>query len=161
VFERVRRVELPDGHTLVVQYEGEKYGWMSYIPGPHIPTAEQVVLARTPAKAMATVLSLPKGRPSAWMRELSARWEEELKNAPRYACKCCGHDTLLNPGRYEICAICRWEDDPAVERDGPDAHSGPNHLTLTEARANFARFGACDEKSKRNARSPRDDERRA
>jgi hypothetical protein len=161
VFEKVRRVELPDGRTLVVQHEGERYGWMSYVDGPRVPIADQVAFAPTPAKAMAAVLHLPQGQPPAWMRELSARWEEELRTAPRYDCKCCGYYTLLNPGLYEICPICRWEDDPAVERNGPDAHSEPNHLTLTEAQGNFALFGACDERSKKNARSPREDERRA
>jgi hypothetical protein len=54
--------------------------------------------------------------------------------------------------------VCRWEDDPAVEWDGPDATSGPNHLSLNEGRANFARFGVSDEKCSKYARAPRPEE---
>ena len=54
-------------------------------------------------------------------------------------CPCCGFHTLDARGAYEICAACFWEDDGG---DRLDAHSGPNHMTLREAQANFARLGA-------------------
>lgn len=39
--------------------------------------------------------------------------------------------------------MCYWEDDPVARRQ-PDMPSGPNGaLTLTGARANYARIGAC------------------
>jgi hypothetical protein len=38
--------------------------------------------------------------------------------------------------------------------DQLDEHSGPNHITLREGRANFERFGACDEKMVPNVCSP-------
>lgn len=61
-------------------------------------------------------------------------------------CPCCDYFTLTNRGNYEICEICFWED------DGQDLteliiHSGPNHITLGEARMNFLKFGACTENS--------------
>ena len=78
---------------------------------------------------------------------------------PGEACPCCDHLTLERRGHYDICPVCFWEDDPAVEWDGPDAHSSPNQQTLNDARANFARYGACTEGSKRFVREPKPWER--
>ena len=51
-------------------------------------------------------------------------------------CPCCGARTLATRGDYDICLVCWWEDDG---KDNPTADevSGPNHLTLTQARVNF------------------------
>ena len=65
-----------------------------------------------------------------------------------HQCPVCDYFTLPNRGQYEICPICFWEDD-GLDLDGLDVHSGPNHLTLRQARSNFHQFGACNE----NARS--------
>jgi len=59
-------------------------------------------------------------------------------------CPCCDYFTLGERGGHEICDVCFWEDD-GLDLDSLDTHSGPNHLTLREARANFGRLGACDE----------------
>jgi Cysteine-rich CPCC len=155
VFEWVSRVELGDGRALVVEYQGERYGWDCYIPGD----AKRPTFAASPAEAIVRHLGYAGGQTPAWVLELSERRQRELREAPRYACPCCGYLTLLNPGRYEICAVCWWEDDPAAERDGADAHSGPNHISLNEGRANFARFGASTERGKQFARAPRPAER--
>jgi hypothetical protein len=156
LFEWVERVELDDGRTLVVEYRGERHGWGCYIPGD----TKRPTVAELPAEAIVEHLGYSPGDPPAWVLELSARRQRELSEAPRHACACCGYLTLLNPGRYETCPVCRWEDDPAVEWDGPDAHSGgPNHISLNEGRANFARFGASTERRKEFARGPRPDER--
>jgi hypothetical protein len=69
--------------------------------------------------------------------------------------------TLLNTGCYDICAVCGWEDDRADagrRRHGPEAPSGPNGVSLSQARANFASFGAAKERSRSRVRSPRPDE---
>jgi hypothetical protein len=58
-------------------------------------------------------------------------------------CPTCDYFTLPDRGQYEICPICFWEDD-GLDLDRPDDISGPNHLTLREARANFRDIGACD-----------------
>ena len=55
------------------------------------------------------------------------------------ACPCCEHRSLLQRGGYEICKVCFWEDDGMNELDRV---SGPNHMTLRQARQNFERFGA-------------------
>jgi cysteine-rich CPCC protein len=148
-------VELDDGRTLTVIYQGERYGWGAYVGGASGgPGSEQ-----TPAAAMAAYLGWAADEIPAWARGLSEGWLRELREAPRFACDCCGYRTLLNTGRYEICPVCRWEDDRADRRRGdPDAVSGPNHISLTEARSNFAGFGACDEAGRASARDPRPDE---
>jgi len=62
---------------------------------------------------------------------------------PLEACPCCGYRTIGERGGYEICQVCFWEDDGGNDLD---AHSGPNHMTLREARDNFERLGAVTER---------------
>lgn len=63
----------------------------------------------------------------------------------KYRCPCCGCFTMDEPeGSFGICPVCFWEDDPAQIRD-PDLEGGANRVSLEQARANFAEFGACDE----------------
>ena len=63
----------------------------------------------------------------------------------KYACLCCGYLTLSErpSGTFEICPVCFWEDDGTLEAS---SGSGPNHMTLGEARANFRRLGAVTER---------------
>lgn len=52
-------------------------------------------------------------------------------------CPCCGCLTLREPGAYEVCEVCDWEDDPLARRD-PDTPSPPNHgVTLDICRASW------------------------
>jgi hypothetical protein len=60
-----------------------------------------------------------------------------------HQCPCCDYFSLESWGEYEICRVCFWEHD-GLDVDELDEHSGPNHLTLRDARRNFAEFGACD-----------------
>ncbi len=61
-------------------------------------------------------------------------------------CPCCGCRSLqAPPGLYEICPVCFWEDDPR-QRENPAYAGGANGLSLVEARENYARFGACEER---------------
>jgi len=61
------------------------------------------------------------------------------------ACPCCRFRTLDERGAYDICQVCFWQD---TGSDDPDIHSGPNHMTLREARDNFARLGAVTERER-------------
>ena len=56
-------------------------------------------------------------------------------------CPCCGYRTLAEPVEWAVCCVCFWENDGSTE---PDDYSSPNYRTLGEARASFARIGACD-----------------
>lgn len=58
-------------------------------------------------------------------------------------CPCCNYETLVQRGEYDICPVCFWEDDGS---DNPSQYSGPNHMTLSEGRGNFEKYGACSEK---------------
>lgn len=59
-----------------------------------------------------------------------------------HQCPACDYFTLSTRGEYDICPICFWEDD-GLDLDKIDQVSGPNHLTLREARHNFRSIGAC------------------
>ena len=62
-------------------------------------------------------------------------------------CPCCEYRSLPAHGEYEICPVCFWEDDGTSDLD---SLSGPNHLTLREARLNVERFGAVTADAKRH-----------
>lgn len=65
-------------------------------------------------------------------------------------CPCCGCFTLEEGGgKYEICEVCGWEDDPKQFRD-PELSGGANEPSLSEARENYLRTGkSCEEASVR------------
>jgi hypothetical protein len=73
------------------------------------------------------------------------------------ACPCCGYLTIAEPGGYEICPVCDWEDDP-VQADDPLYGGGANEESLSEARANFAAFGAIAKEYISRVRLPKPDE---
>ncbi len=61
------------------------------------------------------------------------------------SCPCCGRRTIEEHEIYDICPVCWWEDDGS-DNDSADQHSGPNHLSLLEARLNFLQYGIFDPK---------------
>jgi hypothetical protein len=65
----------------------------------------------------------------------------QIKGEPEvlFQCPCCEYRTLDSRGEYEICPVCFWEDTGDIDQD---RYSGPNHMTLREARANFMKLGA-------------------
>ncbi len=54
-----------------------------------------------------------------------------------FLCPVCAASVPGEPGSYDICGSCGWEDDP-VQRDDSDA-CGANTITLREARDNAMR----------------------
>jgi len=56
----------------------------------------------------------------------------------KFTCPCCGYKTLDEqpPGTYEICGLCRWEDDSVQFKD-PDYEGGANRESLRAAQYNF------------------------
>jgi hypothetical protein len=77
-------------------------------------------------------------------QEKLTKWHAPKEAMPTEQCPCCDYITLAERGHYSICPICFWEDD-GLDIDQLDRPSSPNHgITLREARANFAQFGACE-----------------
>jgi hypothetical protein len=72
-------------------------------------------------------------------------------------CPCCGYKVFLESQAYEICPICRWEDDP-IQLADPWYAGGANHPSLQEAQNNFAECGACEKRSQSSVRSPSPDD---
>ena len=66
--------------------------------------------------------------------------ENAFPGVDRVPCPCCGYPTIDERGSYEICELCRWEDDGQDDTDASEIRGGPNQdFSLTEARANFAK----------------------
>ena len=93
------------------------------------------------------------------MHEPFANVTKPRINGVKYQCPCCGYLTLPERGGYEICPVCFWEDDGQDEHDAEIVRCGPNyHLSLTQARKNFAAIGACEYRVLKNVRPPRPEE---
>ncbi|WP_423835832.1 CPCC family cysteine-rich protein [Streptomyces endophytica] len=73
-------------------------------------------------------------------------------------CPCCGFLTLEQRGFYEICPVCGWEDDGQDDHNADEYIGGPNRVSLTEARRNYASFGAAEERDRQRVRPPRPEE---
>lgn len=73
----------------------------------------------------------------------------------KFGCLCCGFLTLDEEpnGTYEICPVCFWEDD-WQQADDPDYAGGANRMSLNEARKNFQRIGAKEERNLSMVRPP-------
>ena len=101
------------------------------------------------------------------MAEREARRIDDCRcesGVDRFACPCCGYLTLEVSGgsaEHEICKVCFWQHDHVDEADPDAAPVGPNHVSLSGARANFAAFGASERKHLKSVRAPRADERPA
>lgn len=74
----------------------------------------------------------------------------------KYKCPCCGYYTFDKRFDYDICPVCFWEDDPLQFKN--ENFTGANHVTLVQARKNFAEFGACEFEMIKNVRKPKKDE---
>ncbi|MCQ2396865.1 MAG: hypothetical protein MJ106_04115 [Lentisphaeria bacterium] len=53
-------------------------------------------------------------------------------------CPCCGIRVLDTKGKYEICPVCGWEDDPIQAKDHAFA-GGANSIALVDARIAWKR----------------------
>src|SRR5262245_44738442 len=85
----------------------------------------------------------------------SRQWQDSM----RPACPCCGFLTLTERNSFENCHVCFWEDDGQDDFDADEIKGGPNgSLSLSEARRNFLKFGASDERLRALVRPPNPDE---
>jgi hypothetical protein len=96
--------------------------------------------------------------PRHWFNEYCHRLDRQPPDLP-LRCPCCGCKTLGERGGFEICQVCYWEDDGQDDYDADSVRGGPNgSLSLSEARSNYLRFGACEERMMGNVRAPRPEE---
>jgi hypothetical protein len=77
----------------------------------------------------------------------------------KYACVCCGYLTLdeAPSNTFQFCPVCFWEDDD-VQFGDPSFEGGANRVSLHDARANYAAFGAVDQPARAHVRPPLLDE---
>jgi hypothetical protein len=62
-------------------------------------------------------------------------------------------------GAHDICPVCFWEDDGQDDHDADEVRGGPNYSpSLSEARRNFSRIGAVEERVLPHVRPPTDRE---
>lgn len=85
-----------------------------------------------------------------WVRRVGSEPEPHKENKNPYSngrkaekemidknmCPCCGKYRFEEPGEYEICQVCGWEDDP-VQRKDPDFEGGANKLSLNQAKDEY------------------------
>jgi hypothetical protein len=70
-------------------------------------------------------------------------------------CPCCRCLTLSARASFIICPVCFWEDDGQDDPEADVVRGGANaRLSLTAARQNYLRYGACDPKFLPNVRPP-------
>jgi hypothetical protein len=94
----------------------------------------------------------------AWFHEYTARVNSGPPVLP-LRCPCCGCKTLTARRDFQICEVCFWEDDGQDDYDADVGRGGPNgRLSLTDARTNYQKFGACEERFVGDVRPPRSDE---
>jgi hypothetical protein len=83
-----------------------------------------------------------------------------MSKVKRYPCPCCGYFTfwgeLITPGTYEICPICKWEDD--ISPYYANEVSSANKITLYKARTNFKKFGVVWKGEIGRSRAPKPEE---
>ena len=81
--------------------------------------------------------------------------EEPSEDFKRYPCLCCGYLTrwLEIHGTYDICEVCGWGDDHLQAAD-PDRAGCANKMSLNQARANYAEYGAKSREALKWVRKP-------
>lgn len=78
----------------------------------------------------------------------------------RYPCPCCGYLVFSQqPGSYQTCPICLWQDNLAQLRF-PLMPNVANNVSLDEAQHNYERCGAAERRNEAVARAPLESEQR-
>lgn len=77
----------------------------------------------------------------------------------KYPCVVCGYRTLPGYKDWDVCPVCFWEDD--VQGDADETSPANRGMSVSEAQANFMKFGACEREMRKHVRPPRPSEKRA
>jgi hypothetical protein len=149
---------LADGRRLDGDYDFERDWWVVRVEGGTRVGEDHWV-----HRAVRDALGVQEGVSPKWVIEAAERLpERETPLGIRVMCRCCGFLTLSRYGFYEICPVCNWEDDPTtIFTPGEPGGPGPNHLSLTEGRRNFAQAGLSNPrlKDRVTVRAPLPEER--
>ena len=91
------------------------------------------------------------------MNNTSTQTNSDLDNVKdmegrKYKCPVCGYYTLDESLGNEICPVCFWEDD--CREEYADEESPANGISISRARENWHRVGACDPDVLRFCRKP-------
>lgn len=70
--------------------------------------------------------------PIEQLRNFFVKKRMEEKNITDCKCPVCGQTVFAEAGKYEICDVCGWEDDP-LQRKDPDLAGGANKLSLNDS----------------------------
>lgn len=88
-------------------------------------------------------MSKPSLRPyfyTHWNRSDKGSDQVDYKEVS-FTCPCCSYPTLSEPGGYNICLLCNWEDDGQDDPYADEVWPGPNKgYSLTQARDNFKKY---------------------
>jgi hypothetical protein len=125
-----------DFNTLTMSQQQQLHALLQRLVGAHEPPPGLLNFLRVRAAAN-------------WKPPFTAPEPAQHEGEPQTIsaqCPCCDYFSLSSRGEYEICEVCFWEDD-GMDLGGLDQCSGPNHITLRDARENFRRIGACDERA--------------
>lgn len=70
-------------------------------------------------------------------------------------CPCCGYLTIDDSDEVitDICEVCYWQYDE-VSQSSPLKCIGPNSVSLVQARENYKKFGAIEERFIKFVRKP-------
>ncbi len=158
---RMASVALPDGSRLNASYEWFGDWWTA-----RLDASEGVAEGHWLHSVVRDLLPLPPKTVSPpWLLD-AVQWlaQRDTPLGRRVMCRCCGYLTLAEYGGYEICDVGNWEDDPTTSFEPGESPGGPgpNHISLSEGRRNFAHDGICCPwlKDKVTVRDPLPGERR-
>ena len=69
-------------------------------------------------------------------------YETDMEDERDFDCPCCGFPTLTEPGGFDICSVCWWQDDGQNDHNADRVLGGPNGAySLSKARENFTLHG--------------------
>jgi hypothetical protein len=144
-------VTLADGRQLVGKYDFPRDWWVVRVEG-----SDRVGEDHWVHRAVRQLLDVRERPSPRWVIDAAERLpERRTPLGVRVMCRCCGFLTLPAYGCYEICPVCLWEDDPTtIFAPGEPGGPGPNHVSLTEARRNFANAGFSSPRKRGSVRAP-------
>jgi hypothetical protein len=148
----VGRAKLPDGRWLFGEDDFDQDRWALSIEQPEPREA----VDRWINSAARRLLDIEGTSPRWLLDALDKLAVVAMPLGDRFRCRCCGNLTLSARDYYEICPVCRWEDDPTTiffpgeRRGGP----GPNHVSLSEARTNYRTNGVSEPAAGGHPREP-------